>query len=196
MCIKDVKMMAAAAATEGDRSSPNMCIKGVTRLAAAAATEGDSLQSIPDEGIRPCLDRFPIILGGQASDPAKLLTGDMIGLQPVHRCAACPSVGSIGHPYSCQPPCKYNTKGARCKDYQNCVRCHICKWTKTKTESSAVPHGGAASTIEPRSQPEGDQPNSGARMVRRRRRKQFQKCSSGSAMTNNVSQPLPPGLVS
>lgn len=44
-------------------------------------------------------------------------------------CAAPPellSVGSRGHPFTCQPPCKYAKKMRGCKDGILCDRCHCC----------------------------------------------------------------------
>lgn len=43
---------------------------------------------------------------------------------------ACPSVGSLGHPHSCNLPCKFHRKANGCKDGQYCVRCHLCHWTR------------------------------------------------------------------
>lgn len=42
----------------------------------------------------------------------------------------CPSVGSIGHPYSCADACKYHRKTKGCKDGALCVRCHLCQWIR------------------------------------------------------------------
>ncbi|CAK0819990.1 unnamed protein product [Prorocentrum cordatum] len=36
------------------------------------------------------------------------------------------SVGSVGHPYACQAPCKYVRKARGCKDGAACDRCHAC----------------------------------------------------------------------
>mmetsp|Transcript_126178 Transcript_126178/g.299611 ORF Transcript_126178/g.299611 Transcript_126178/m.299611 type:complete len:230 (+) Transcript_126178:47-736(+) len=44
--------------------------------------------------------------------------------------AESPSLGSIGHPYSCKQACKYSGKSKGCKDGRNCIRCHICFWTR------------------------------------------------------------------
>lgn len=38
------------------------------------------------------------------------------------------SVGSLGHPFSCDLPCKYVSKARGCKDSRFCVRCHLCGW--------------------------------------------------------------------
>merc|ERR1719181_967027 len=40
------------------------------------------------------------------------------------------SLGSIGHPNSCAPACKYNGKKSGCKDGQLCDRCRVCNWTR------------------------------------------------------------------
>lgn len=37
------------------------------------------------------------------------------------------SVGSRGHPFTCQPPCKYARKARGCKDGILCDRCHVCQ---------------------------------------------------------------------
>lgn len=42
----------------------------------------------------------------------------------------CVSIGSLGHPHTCAPACKYHTKGGRCKDGRYCARCHLCSWNK------------------------------------------------------------------
>jgi len=38
--------------------------------------------------------------------------------------------GSLGHPYSCGPACKYVLKTRGCKDGDNCNHCHLCRWTR------------------------------------------------------------------
>jgi len=44
----------------------------------------------------------------------------------------CPSVGSIGHPFSCSGiGCKYIKKAKGCKDGQCCLRCHLCPWRRS-----------------------------------------------------------------
>jgi hypothetical protein len=54
-----------------------------------------------------------------------------------------PSVGSIGHPFSCNAPCKYASKRLGCKDGSSCTRCHLCWWTRgaerNATEGSQDP---------------------------------------------------------
>lgn len=41
-------------------------------------------------------------------------------------CCNPPSVGSIGHPYTCADFCKYAKKARGCKDGADCNRCHLC----------------------------------------------------------------------
>jgi hypothetical protein len=41
-----------------------------------------------------------------------------------------PSVGSIGHPFTCNVACKYHSKKAGCKDGKLCSRCHLCRWSR------------------------------------------------------------------
>lgn len=40
------------------------------------------------------------------------------------------TVGSIGHPLSCNVACKYHHKSRGCKDGAKCSRCHLCMWTR------------------------------------------------------------------
>jgi len=41
------------------------------------------------------------------------------------------SVGSMGHPFSCNVACKYNSKKSGCKDGKQCSRCHLCPWRRS-----------------------------------------------------------------
>jgi len=45
------------------------------------------------------------------------------------------SVGSVGHPYSCQDPCKYVRKTRGCKDGSDCNRCHACSGTAARQQA-------------------------------------------------------------
>jgi len=48
------------------------------------------------------------------------------------------SLGTVGHPSSCGPACKYVVKRRGCKDGRQCSHCHLCTWKKagnlTKSE--------------------------------------------------------------
>lgn len=46
------------------------------------------------------------------------------------------SVGSRGHPYSCGPACKYESKSRGCKDGAECTHCHLCLWSSKKYAKS------------------------------------------------------------
>jgi len=46
------------------------------------------------------------------------------------------SYGSIGHPHTCAPPCKYATKAKGCKDGASCMRCHQCEWRRYTSRHS------------------------------------------------------------
>lgn len=41
-----------------------------------------------------------------------------------------PSRGSFGHPFYCGAPCKYSGRKKACRDGEQCVRCHLCQWTR------------------------------------------------------------------
>jgi hypothetical protein len=45
------------------------------------------------------------------------------------------SVGSLGHPYTCNSPCKYNNKKRGCKEAATCDRCHLCRWTRSQEQA-------------------------------------------------------------
>jgi len=47
-----------------------------------------------------------------------------------------PSIGSKGHPLCCQLPCKYIRKRKGCKDGLNCMRCHLCHFSKSGAKNS------------------------------------------------------------
>jgi hypothetical protein len=65
---------------------------------------------------------------------------------------SCPvSVGSIGHPHSCAPACKYNGKKAGCKDGQLCDRCHLCRWTRCTDRAVRDANVGAEVKAKPAS---------------------------------------------
>jgi len=56
--------------------------------------------------------------------------------ESISRPDCCPSVGSLNHPHSCGPPCKYAWKNKGCKDGYLCTRCHLCKWKEHKHQQS------------------------------------------------------------
>jgi len=49
----------------------------------------------------------------------------------------CPSVGTIGHPYTCGNACKYARKQKGCKDGKLCVCCHLCVWRRYNNNTGA-----------------------------------------------------------
>lgn len=68
------------------------------------------------------------VLGGEASALNAMLDGTN---ESSFVNSPCPSVGSIGHPFSCAGlGCKYNRKQKRCKDGNLCLRCHLCPWRR------------------------------------------------------------------
>lgn len=48
------------------------------------------------------------------------------------------SKGSIGHPTSCGPACKFIITVRGCKDGNQCSHCHLCKWRKVPKRASAT----------------------------------------------------------
>eukprot|EP00420_Gonyaulax_spinifera_P021055 CAMPEP_0197889704 /NCGR_PEP_ID=MMETSP1439-20131203/24479_1 /TAXON_ID=66791 /ORGANISM="Gonyaulax spinifera, Strain CCMP409" /LENGTH=189 /DNA_ID=CAMNT_0043509689 /DNA_START=109 /DNA_END=678 /DNA_ORIENTATION=+ len=64
-----------------------------------------------------------------------------------------PSIGSLGHPFSCGPPCKFSRRRKGCRDGRHCPCCHLCKWarvyvrpTRALQESSAGSQSTAAAS--------------------------------------------------
>mmetsp|Transcript_25409 Transcript_25409/g.71427 ORF Transcript_25409/g.71427 Transcript_25409/m.71427 type:complete len:304 (+) Transcript_25409:46-957(+) len=45
----------------------------------------------------------------------------------------CPSIGSMGHPVTCEEACKFAGKPKGCKDGPLCVRCHSCRWGRHRS---------------------------------------------------------------
>lgn len=41
-----------------------------------------------------------------------------------------PSVGSLDHPFGCGPPCRYAWRSTGCRNEHNCLRCHLCHWSR------------------------------------------------------------------
>jgi hypothetical protein len=43
-----------------------------------------------------------------------------------------PTKGSLGHPFTCNQPCKFFAKKRGCKDESACDHCHLCAWKKIR----------------------------------------------------------------
>jgi hypothetical protein len=65
-----------------------------------------------------------------------------------------PSVGSIGHPFSCNIPCKFQSKKnkAGCKDGKLCSRCHLCHWRRSYERTTDKEDNGVSKSFAPESQ--------------------------------------------
>lgn len=62
---------------------------------------------------------------------AKDVAGDLADKESSDQfCGVVGSVGSMGHPHSCAIACKFVKKKSGCKDGANCLRCHLCVWTR------------------------------------------------------------------
>jgi len=46
-----------------------------------------------------------------------------------------PSIGSRGHPHRCEEPCKFVWKNRGCRDGVNCLRCHLCRPSRSQEAS-------------------------------------------------------------
>lgn len=94
------------------------------------------------------------------------------------------SFGSIGHPMTCAPACKYIKRKGGCREGANCAKCHMCFWSRHPELSfettSTADRSGAESLIM--SAGTRGHPNSCARACRYLRRKQG--CRDGAACTH------------
>lgn len=52
--------------------------------------------------------------------------------QPSSGTANIVSVGTVGHPLQCGPPCKYVKRKGGCLDGAKCPNCHSCFWKRSK----------------------------------------------------------------
>lgn len=56
-----------------------------------------------------------------------------------------PSLGSMGHPHSCNQPCKYVWKSQGCYNGASCERCHLCIYSRSLdrcgTKAKEICHG-------------------------------------------------------
>lgn len=109
--------------------------------------EAEEVESGPGSlSCRPCTpalaDMEPayVVLGGsfagvpegrtaQPSFPAEE-EDNMVALDDSLMEYPCPSVGSMGHPYTCAGPCKFMRKAKGCKDGSLCTHCHLCRWQR------------------------------------------------------------------
>ncbi|CAE7395831.1 pkaR [Symbiodinium sp. CCMP2592] len=67
---------------------------------------------------------------------SKVSTAGMVGFEaPELEMQQGMNPGSLGHPYSCGPACKYALKSRGCKDGDMCTRCHLCHWTRFSAKS-------------------------------------------------------------
>eukprot|EP00930_Biecheleria_cincta_P087414 TRINITY_DN76648_c0_g1_i1.p1 TRINITY_DN76648_c0_g1~~TRINITY_DN76648_c0_g1_i1.p1 ORF type:complete len:432 (-),score=80.68 TRINITY_DN76648_c0_g1_i1:232-1527(-) len=46
------------------------------------------------------------------------------------------SLGSVGHPHTCAPACKYAMRSKGCKDGPLCSHCHFCRWLRHHAKKS------------------------------------------------------------
>lgn len=52
----------------------------------------------------------------------------------------CVSEGSIGHPVSCDEPCKYVKRKGGCRLGSHCTCCHLCSWSRNRTDRHQEHH--------------------------------------------------------
>lgn len=47
-----------------------------------------------------------------------------------------PSLGTLGHPRSCGPPCRYVRRKGGCRDGVDCTSCHACLWQRERKDEA------------------------------------------------------------
>eukprot|EP00931_Biecheleriopsis_adriatica_P120450 TRINITY_DN95579_c0_g1_i1.p1 TRINITY_DN95579_c0_g1~~TRINITY_DN95579_c0_g1_i1.p1 ORF type:complete len:231 (+),score=30.95 TRINITY_DN95579_c0_g1_i1:86-694(+) len=50
------------------------------------------------------------------------------------------SRGTVGHPVSCAAACKYTRRKGGCPDGADCLKCHMCVWTRDPLEHAPANH--------------------------------------------------------
>lgn len=65
------------------------------------------------------------------------------------------SVGTLGHPEACGPPCKFARRKAGCRDGPRCTKCHVCTWARYAkvSDASILDLGDGVAAHSPRSRP-------------------------------------------
>jgi len=105
-------------------------------------------QTIATEPGNPCAHELPGAATQDVTD-AYHITVPSIDDKDFGRDEQAASFGSIGHPHSCAPPCKYMCKRNGCRDGIRCIHCHICQW-KSKSAvlaMAAVASEGGGATV-------------------------------------------------
>jgi len=109
------------------------------RCYASDASTVRSRSASPGVTIAPC-DRA--IVEASKTEPVPALPGLLLVssdlasvVPPPPNLPMCmPSSGSMGHPLSCGPACKYVWKSRGCKDGSQCSHCHLCKFDGKKND--------------------------------------------------------------
>mmetsp|Transcript_31112 Transcript_31112/g.58364 ORF Transcript_31112/g.58364 Transcript_31112/m.58364 type:complete len:216 (+) Transcript_31112:44-691(+) len=93
---------------------PTFCMESLVQQMAKAAKVVQDAEDVKDWG---AAEEGPVECGKILQHPL------------------CISLGSEGHPFTCNAPCKYAHRGKGCKDGGHCDHCHLCKWKKTTTQN-------------------------------------------------------------
>lgn len=51
-----------------------------------------------------------------------------------HKVPSQVSIGTVGHPVSCGPACRYVKRKGGCRDGTSCSSCHLCFWVRGKAQ--------------------------------------------------------------
>ena len=78
----------------------------------------------------------------QGSLPVGYSRGSTVGMEsfapPGFEMPQAMNSGSLGHPYSCGPACKYVMKSRGCKEGDTCARCHLCHWSRFSAKTLKI----------------------------------------------------------
>jgi len=111
---------------------------------AVSSSDGEGLGSKPLEGcvVEKGLAALRDVDAWQCEMPCDAVPGSSsIDAVRTQEAVDCPSIGSVGHPYSCRKPCKYHRKATGCREGQLCVCCHLCEYQRHRKPSAAVDGG-------------------------------------------------------
>lgn len=84
------------------------------------------------------LTKFAELQGSNATQAEVLAQGTSAVPSQKQLPEGIPSIGSMGHPFSCKAPCKYFGKNSGCKDGTICDRCHLCRWSRMAERSACA----------------------------------------------------------
>lgn len=110
------------ASTHASTTSPVIVSTGQT--SPSSLLEPDATAVLPEQLTQALLKARD---DAQREAPTRLNSEDQF--DACLPCGELASAGAVGHPFTCALPCKFAPRRSGCKDGEQCVRCHLCKWS-------------------------------------------------------------------